>query len=131
MLHQAGISSISTHTRFLQILRYLHLADNSTAPQVGTEGYDKLYRVRDFLNIVSQNVSREYKLAHEISINETMVPHKGKLSFKPYIKRKPTKWGIKLWVSSDASIDYIYKFQVYHVKEGAGLEINGNPLTNS
>lgn len=49
-----------SRTRFLQIGRYLHLhvADNSVALPVGADGYDKLYRVREFLNIISSNISR-------------------------------------------------------------------------
>lgn len=58
LLHQEGISAIMSRTRFLQICRYFHLADNSVAPPVGADGYDKLYRVREFLNIISSNISR-------------------------------------------------------------------------
>lgn len=52
-----------------------------------------------------------------IAIDETMVPHKGKLAFKQYIKNKPTKWGVKLWVLSEATTGYVYRFQVYLGKE--------------
>ena len=89
-IHQEGISNVMSRTRFLQIWRYFHLADNSVAPPVGDPGYDKLYRVREFLNIISRTISREYKLSRDIAIDETMVPHKGRLSFKQYIKNKPT-----------------------------------------
>ena len=47
-----------------------------------------------------------------------MVPHKGRLSFKQYIKNKPTQWGIKLWTLSESQTGYVYKFQVYLGKEG-------------
>lgn len=110
--------------RFLQIWRYFHLADNSVAPARDTPGFEKLYRVREFLNIVSHNISTEYKLSRDISIDETMVPHKGRLSFKQYIKNKPTQWGIKLWVLSEARTGYVYRFQVYLGKE------NNNPERN-
>jgi len=29
-----------------------------------------------------------------------MIPYKGRLAFKQYIKNKPTKWGIKVFVLS-------------------------------
>ena len=51
-----------------------------------------------------------------------MVPHKGRLSYKQYIKSKPTKWGIKLWVLSESITGYIYKFQVYLGKEAQQAE---------
>ena len=46
-----------------------------------------------------------------------MVPHKGRLAFKQYIKNKPTRWEIKLWVLSEATRGYAYRFQVYPRKE--------------
>ena len=123
LVHQ-GISAVMSRTRFLQIWRYFHLADTSVAVPVGADGYDKLYRVREFLNIISLNISREYKLSRDIAIDETMVPHKGRLSFKQYIKNKPTQWGIKLWVLSESLTGYVYKFQVCLGKEGGNPEQN-------
>ena len=76
------------------------------------------------MNIISRNISREYKLSRDIAIDETMVPHKGRLSFKQYIKNKPTQWGIKLWVLSESLTGYVYKFQVYLGKEGGNAEKN-------
>ena len=124
LIHQEGISAVMSRTRFLQIWHYFHLADNSVAPPVGDPGYDKIYRVREFLNIILGNISREYKLSRDIAIDETMVPHKGRLSFKQYIKNKPTQWGIKLWVLSESTTGYVYKFQVYLGKEGGNPEQN-------
>ena len=117
-----GYQQCNVTHQILQIWRYFHLADNSVAPPVGDPGYDKLYRVREFLNIISRNISREYKLSRDIAIDETMVPHKGRLSFKQYIKNKPTQWGIKLWVLSESLTGYVYKFQVYLGKEGGNTE---------
>jgi len=42
-----------------------------------------------------------------------MIPYKGRLSFKQYIKNKPTKWGIKVFVLSDATNGYVYRLQIY------------------
>ena len=53
-----------------------------------------------------------------------MVPHKGRLSFKQYVKNKPTRWGIKLWVLCEAETGYIFRFQVYLGKEEGNMETN-------
>lgn len=76
LAHQESIANIMPRTRFFQIWRYFHLADNSNTAAPGMEGYDKIYQVRKFLSIVSRNVEREYRLSRDISIDETMVPHK-------------------------------------------------------
>ena len=53
-----------------------------------------------------------------------MVPHKGRLSFKQYIKNKPVRWGIKLWVLCEAKTGYVFNFQVYLGKEEGAVEHN-------
>ena len=59
---------------------------------------------------------------HEpVSIDEAIIPFKGRLSFKQYIKNKPVKWGIKAFVLSDAINGYVYRLQVY---TGKGMETN-------
>ena len=88
-----GVSEVMSQTRFIQIWRYFHIADNSSAIPRGSPGFDKIYRVREFLNVILRNAQRLYRLDREITIDETMVPHKGRLSFKQYIKNKPTRWG--------------------------------------
>lgn len=51
-----------------------------------------------------------------------MVPHKGRLSFKQYIRNKPTRWGINLWVLCEAATGYVYRFQVYLEKKDGNVE---------
>jgi len=93
----------------------------------GEPGFDKVYRMREFLNLILRNSQRLYKLDREVAIDETMVPHKGRLSFKQYIKNKPTRWGIKLWVLCEAKTGYVYNFDVYlgnFSKEEGNVEHN-------
>ena len=94
--HQESVSSVMLQTRFLQIWQYFYLADNSRAVPRGSPGFDKIYRVREFLNLILHNSQQLYRLDREITIDETMAPHtthKGRLSFKQYIKNKPICWG--------------------------------------
>ena len=48
-----------------------------------------------------------------------MIKFKGRLGFKQYLKDKPTKWGIKVFVLSDATNGYVSRFQVYTSKNSA------------
>ena len=88
LVHQEQISSVMSQSRFLQIWRYFHHADNSRAVPRGEPGFDKVYKMREFLNLILRNSQRLYKLDREVAIDETMVPHKGRLSFKQYIKKQ-------------------------------------------
>lgn len=104
IIHHESIKNNMLQRRLLQIWCYRHLADNSTtAIPRGADGFDKLYHVREYLNIILRSIQQEYRLAKNIAIDETMVADKGKLSFKQYIKTKSTKWDLKLWVLCEAT----------------------------
>lgn len=99
--------------RFQQIYRYLHLADSSAQVPYGQPGYDPLFKVRKYLDLVTPKLESEYNLHEHLSVDEAMIPFKGRLGFKQYMKDKPTKWGIKVFVLSDATNGYVYRLQVY------------------
>ena len=48
-----------------------------------------------------------------VSVDEAMIPFKGRLSFKQYMKDKPVKHGIKVFVLADGKYGYIKKLQIY------------------
>ena len=50
----------------------------------------------------------------QISIDESMVCPKCRLSFIQYLPKKPVKWGIKLWVCADTVNGYIYIYIYTH-----------------
>ena len=101
-----------SRNRFEQIFHFLHLADNTCVP-----GNDKRYKVRHFATLLISQFQSLYTLHQEVTIDEAMIPFKGRLSFKQYIKAKPTKWGIKVFVLSDTTNGYIYRLQIYTGKD--------------
>ena len=50
-----------------------------------------------------------------------MIKFKGRLGFKQYIKNKPTKRDIKVFVLSDATTGYVKRFQIY---TGAAIAVD-------
>lgn len=90
--------------RFVQIKRYLHFSDDTG---------DKLHKVRFILDNCREKFQREYKPNREISVNEAMIPFKGMLCMKQYMKDKPIKFGIKHWVATDAITAYCLNFEKY------------------
>ena len=96
-----------SNNRFEQIFRFLHLCDNAQQIPSGQPGHNKWFKVRQFLDIISQAFEREYNMRQQCSVDEAMIPFKGRLAFKQYMKDKPTKWGIKVFVLADATNGYI------------------------
>ena len=103
ILRTPGISSIMSRITFEQIWQYLHLADNAQDDKT-----DKLFKVRHFVDLITTQFSENYTLPQPVTIDEAMILYKGRLSFKQYMKNKPTKRGIKVFVMSDATNGYEY-----------------------
>ena len=108
--------------RFELILRFLHLNDTSSAPARGEQGYDKLHKVRPFLDILLTNFRNKYVPNQQISIDESMISFKGRLSFIQYLPKKPHKWGMKAWVLADSINGYTWGWHLYTGKEGEGAQ---------
>ena len=56
-----------------------------------------------------------------------MVKSRHRSGMRQYIKDKPTKWGIKLWVLADSSNGYTVDFNVY-IGKAAGQNVSANGL---
>ncbi len=119
LINTPGISSIMPRNRFLQLWRFLHLNDNNNAIPYGQVGHDKLFKVRKLLDMLCPLFESEFEIHQSCAIDEAMIPFKGRLKFKQYMKNKPTKWGIKVFVLADSPTGYVKRLQVY---TGKGLD---------
>ncbi|XP_041364890.1 piggyBac transposable element-derived protein 3-like [Gigantopelta aegis] len=102
------IPKIFSRDRFMQIRRYLHFSDDSNVDQT-----DKLFKFRYMIDNIGQAFKEHYVPHEHISVDEAMIPFKGRLSFKQYMKDKPVKFGIKMWVLADAVTAYCHNFDIY------------------
>ena len=98
-----GFSVIMPRIRFEQMV----FPSLDHAVPRGQPGYDKLFKVRKLLDLVSAQFDFQYNTHGELTIDEAMIKFKGRLGFKQYVKNKPTKCGIKVLVLSDATAGYV------------------------
>ena len=54
-----------------------------------------------------------YTPCREVSIDECLVPFKGRSKHLQYIPSKPHKWGIKVWCLSESGTGYVTNWSVY------------------
>ena len=59
-----------------------------------------------------------YNVHRDVSIDEAMIPFKGRSS----MKQKPVKRGFKVWMLADAHTGYVYSLEVYTGKKGDTVE---------
>ena len=77
-----GICDIMSLTRFEQIYRFLHLCDSEQQVAAGHPGYDYFFKVRKLLDLLSPRFLSQYNTHEELSVDEAMIPFKGRLSIK-------------------------------------------------
>lgn len=102
--------------RFELILRF-HLNNSQTQPQRGEPGFDKLYKLRPLLDLLLPSFKDKYTPKQFLSVDESMISFKGRLSFLQYLPKKPHKWGMKAWVLAEAENGYTWGWKLYTGKE--------------
>jgi hypothetical protein len=112
-------NSISIN-RFEEIRQYLHFIDSNSIPDDNT---DKAIRIRPILNKLHETFHAAVDSEECHSVDEMMIPFKGRSSLKQYLPRKPKRWGYKMWVRAGIS-GYVYCFELYQGAHGGRADIS-------
>lgn len=83
-----------TCERFFQLRNNLHIVNNEQKPEGCT---DKFYKVRPVLTAVRERLLK-LEVTEIVSIDEQMIPCKGRVEAKQYVRDKPYPWGVKNFV---------------------------------
>ncbi len=119
IFHYAPIASRIPRDRFFEIQRYLHFTDNSLLAPHGSPTYNKLGKIETILQMVTSKFGSVYNLHRDVSVDEAMIPFKGRSTLKQYLPMKPVKRGIKVWVLADSKTGYASSLEVYKGKDGS------------
>ena len=103
--------------RFQLLNTFLHLSDNEQRVIQGQPWYNPLFKIRALLDIVEPTYAQYYSPGRELSVDESMIKFKGRVFFKQYMPAKPTKWGVKQFVVSDAKTGFALRHMIYTGKE--------------
>lgn len=118
LYHGLWARAIMPRTRFRALMALLHVVD----PAAETPG-DKLCKVESFIDYFKSRCLSLYQPRQNVAIDERMVKSRHRSGIRQYIKDKPTKWGIKLWVLADSSNGYTVDFDVY-IGRAAGRDVS-------
>lgn len=94
-LRDPYISSLLSLKGFQWLLSNLHSNDNLQMPRYGSPSFDKLFKIRPYLNFLSNIFLQCYKPTRYISVDEIMVKFKGRSTLKQYMPMTPIKRGFK------------------------------------
>nr|CAH7744541.1 unnamed protein product [Callosobruchus chinensis] len=115
-----AVSSVMSCNRFEEIKRFLHFNNNENIIERGQPGYDRLFKIRPFLDQIKSRLL-EVPKEEFLAVDEQIVPTKARSDLKQYNPKKPHKWGYKNFVLSGIS-GFSYDFDLY-----AGSQSNSIP----
>lgn len=113
LFHVSSVANVMTLNRFKKLMEAFHLNDNSKAPSRNSTGRDKLFKVRPLIVLLNERFTNECGPTESYSIDECMIPFKGRSSLKQYMPMKPTKRGFKVWARTHSTKGYLYQFEIY------------------
>ncbi|XP_054708299.1 piggyBac transposable element-derived protein 3-like [Uloborus diversus] len=96
-----------SRSQYKTMKQNLHLADNTAI-----DNNDKLYKVRPYLNLLNKKFQQFGVFSHNLSIDEQMIPYRGKHSAKMFLKGKPIRFGYESWTLA-SSDGYVFNFDIY------------------
>ena len=117
MLSVPAISNVMTSKRFKKITESIHVNNNANNLPRTDPHHDKLHKVRPLIDDLNKSISGAYSSSNCVSIDESMIPFKGRSSLKQYMPMKPVKRGYKVWCIADARTGYVLQFEIYTGKE--------------
>ena len=90
------IASAISCDRFESLKRFLHFNDNTKDKKRDDETRDRLFKIRPLFQILRQN-SLSQKPEEHNSIDEQMIPFKGRSFLRRYMPQKPKNWEFKIF----------------------------------
>ncbi|XP_018897457.2 piggyBac transposable element-derived protein 4-like [Bemisia tabaci] len=101
-------SKLMSRDRFLAILKFLHFSSNNEQPK-----NDRMYKIRAPFEKLRQSFKDLYTPFQNLSIDESLLLFKGRLSFKQFIKTKRARFGIKFYKLCQSDSGYIWDIMLY------------------
>lgn len=97
-----SVASVMTANRFKKIVENIHCNNNETQQSKNHPNYDKLHKVKPLVELLNETIRKIYKPSDIVTVDESMIPFKGRYVLKQYMPKKPVKWGYKVWCLADA-----------------------------
>ena len=129
-LRYKAIADYMSRNEFEDTGRFIHFNDNTKIiPDRKDPCYDPLFKIRPLLEKLRQQcllVAPEQKQ----SIDEQMIPFKGKNKIRQYLPNKPKRWGFKVIARCCSRTGFTHDFTVYDGKSpelGDGESVGYQP----
>ena len=106
------IQNIMSKDEFKLLLQFLHFSNNEEL----YTNQGRLAKLNPLLVVLEARFKSVYMPGSIVTIDEAMVPWRGRLSFKQYIPGKAHKYGVKMYKAADTT-GYSLNFMIYTGKQ--------------
>jgi len=103
--------AVMSGERFAEILCLLRFDDRGT--RESRRATDKFAPIRDLWNLFVEQNRKLYIPSAYMTVDEQLLGFRGKCPFRQYIKSKPDRYGIKLWICADEETFYVFNMKPY------------------
>ena len=108
---------LMSHKRFEQIWWCLHFNNNELLQQ----STNRLFKIQPLLDFFLERFQTIYKPNQQLSLDEAMIPWRGRLRIRTYNPGKLIKYGLLVRMVTESTSGYILNFKIY-AGEGKKLQ---------
>ena len=95
--------------------RAIHFDDFSSREQ--RKSVDKFCHVRELFEHIVSNFQKFYTPGEQMTIDEQLIPFRGRCPFRQYIPSRPARYGIKTFALVDVESFYTFNLETYLGKQ--------------
>ena len=103
------LRKVMSYDRFCMVDKFIHFVDNTTLPEHCT----KKAKIEPIYDYLVNKFKTLYLPKRDISIDESLLLWKGRLSWKQYIANKRSRFGIKSFALCESETGYIWNCFLY------------------
>ncbi|KAB7505741.1 PiggyBac transposable element-derived protein 4 [Armadillidium nasatum] len=95
--------SVMKRDRFCNILTFLHFEDASETKDFSNGPERRLRKLNSLMHILNEAIGKKYYPSQNLSLDESLLLWKGSFIFRPDIKSKRSRFGIKIFKLVDSN----------------------------
>ena len=112
------IRAAFSHNRFQDLLTFLRFDDKNTRSE--RKERDQFCPIRDFWDQWHKNLGKYFVPGENVTVDEQLVPFRGRCIFLQYMPSKPDKYGMKIFWVCDSETAYPLRGLPYLGKKKTG-----------